>query len=71
MTIPAASEYTSEEELLGKPIRYSLDLEPGEYAGLCDLINRQRRRGAKVSMRALIRAAIHQAYPETLTATVR
>lgn len=56
-------DYADEEELLARPIRYSLDLEPAEYAALCRIICAHRVAGRKVSMRALIRAAIRHSYP--------
>lgn len=62
------ADYESEETLLDRPVRYSLDLEPAEYAGLCRIICARRVSGRKVSMRELIRSALHASYPETLTA---
>ena len=34
MAVKPPADYEDEEELLARPIRYSLDLEPDEYAAL-------------------------------------
>jgi hypothetical protein len=47
-------------------IRYSLDLDQAEYAALCNLMCQAKLRGKHVSMRELIRNAIHQVYPSTV-----
>ena len=58
-------DIAEEDTLFDRPVRFSLDLEPREYAVLCRIICDVRVTGGKVSMRGLIRTALHQTYPQT------